>query len=45
MRYLLINSKTNEKVGDFSTRQRASRKQDKLDNEYGGYIHHIKEVI
>jgi hypothetical protein len=44
MRYILINSRTNETKGNFSTIKRARNKRDKLDNEYGGYIHHIKEV-
>lgn len=45
MRYLLINSKTGKTVGNFSTKERARRKRDKLDNEYGGYVHHIREVV
>lgn len=43
-RYVLINRRTEETVGRFNDLQRARRKRDKLDNEYGGYIHHIREI-
>jgi hypothetical protein len=42
-KYLLINGRTNKIVGNFNNLQRARNRLDKLDNEYGGYIHRIRE--
>lgn len=43
-KFLVIDNQTGMIVGRFSTRKRASNKVDRLDNEYGGYRFHVKEV-
>lgn len=42
--YMIIDGKTGDKVGTYSSVKRARNKRDKLDNKYGGYRYHIKEV-
>ena len=44
MKYAVIDRRTGKTMGIYSTRRRASRKVDKLDNEYGGYRYIYKQV-
>jgi hypothetical protein len=39
--FQIINSRTKEVVGQRTTRKAASRLVDKLDNQYGAYVHTI----
>jgi hypothetical protein len=40
-RYQVIDTKTKEIRGTYTSRTRATRRVDQLDNEYGGYIHTV----
>jgi len=42
--YQIIDSRTQQIVGTFQSYIRASRKRDKLDNEYGGYRYQVRKV-
>ena len=44
MRFEIFNTRTNEIITSRSTRNAASRLVDKLDNEYGAYVHGIREI-
>ncbi len=43
--YQIIDRQTGAIVGTAKTRQTATRKRDRLDNEYGAYRYYVKEVI
>jgi len=43
--YKIIDTKTGLQIGkDYSSRSRANRRVDKLDNEYGGYRYSVRAV-
>ena len=44
MRYLVIDNHTGEIRGSYSTRQRASRRADKLDLEHGAIRYRVESV-
>jgi hypothetical protein len=44
-KFQVVNSRTKEIKGTYSTKKRARRAVDKFDNEYGCYIHSIVEVL
>lgn len=43
--FQVINRKTGFVVGTYSTKQRARNAVDKKDNEYGAYVHSIREAV
>jgi len=43
MAYLVVDGITGQVKARCSTRQKASHKRDKLDNEYGGYRYRVRE--
>lgn len=42
--FQVINSKTGQVVGTYSTKRRARNSCDRKDNEYGAYVHRVVEV-
>lgn len=42
--FQLINNRTNQVVGTYSTKARARVARDKKDSAYGGYVHFIRVV-
>lgn len=46
MKYRIFNRKTQTQIGGlYSCRKRAERRADKLDLEYGAYIHSVQPVL
>jgi hypothetical protein len=43
-RYQIFNTRTGETVSSRSTRKAASRLVDKLDSQYGAYVHGVREI-
>lgn len=42
--FQVINTKTQQVVGTYSTKQRARNARDKKDNAYGAYVHSVREI-
>ena len=42
--YKVINHKTGQEYGPYKSKQTARRAVDRRDNEYGAYVHQIKDV-
>jgi hypothetical protein len=45
MRYQVYDRKTGDVVGTYETRRRATRRADRLDNEYGAYRYGVRPVL
>jgi hypothetical protein len=45
MKYQVYNRQTQKVVGTYVNRKTALKKRDKADNEYGSYVHTIREVL
>ena len=44
MTYRVINSRTQQVVGTYSSKQRARNTRDRKDSEYGAVVHRVVEV-
>ena len=44
MKYQVYNRKTQKIIGTYSNLKTARRKRDRADNDYGSYIHAIREI-
>lgn len=42
--FQVVNSKTGQVVGTYSSKQRARNSRDRKDSEFGAYVHRVVEV-
>jgi len=44
MKYQVVNTRTGQIVGTYTSKNRARNTVDRKDNEYGAYVHSIKVI-